>query len=124
MLRMEQAAGSTSQKSETRTLLSVSHVVKRFGGVVAVNQVSFDMAEGEILGLIGPNGAGKSTLFNLISAYAPVTSGSIRFCGESVGGLAADDIARLGIARTFQHVKLIGQSTRARECHVGRLFAR
>ena len=109
--RFEQAAQSASLRDDTRPVLSVNNAVKRFGGVIAVNQVSFEMAQGAILGLIGPNGAGKSTLFNLISGYAPLTSGAIRFCGESVSGRNADEIARLGIARTFQHVKLISQST-------------
>ncbi|MGE0799584.1 MAG: ATP-binding cassette domain-containing protein [Lautropia sp.] len=88
-------------------LLAVDAVSKRFGGLVAVDRVSFTMRRGEILGLIGPNGAGKSTLFNLISGYAPSSGGEIRFAGERISGRSADDIARLGIARTFQHVKLI-----------------
>ncbi len=109
--RFEQAAKSSSLKRELRALLTVTDAVKRFGGVVAVNQVSFDMPSGAILGLIGPNGAGKSTLFNLISGYAPLSSGSIRFNGQAIHGRNADEIARLGIARTFQHVKLISQSS-------------
>ncbi len=90
-------------------LLAVRTVTRRFGGLVAVNRVDFALDEGEILGLIGPNGAGKSTLFNLISGYLPVSDGEIVFAGRRVSGLGADDIAKLGMARTFQHVKLIGQ---------------
>ena len=100
---------ATNQKSVAGPLLSVQNAVKRFGGVVAVNDVSFSMPAGQIFGLIGPNGAGKSTLFNLISGYAPMSSGRIEFAGESISGLSAQQIARKGIARTFQHVKLIGQ---------------
>ena len=92
-------------------LLSVQQARKQFGGLVAVNQVSFEMRSGEILGLIGPNGAGKSTLFNLISGYATLSGGEITFNGQRISGLGAADIARLGIARTFQHVKLVSQMT-------------
>ena len=92
-------------------LLSVQQACKQFGGLVAVNQVSFEMRSGEILGLIGPNGAGKSTLFNLISGYASLSAGEVTFNGRRISGLGAADIARLGIARTFQHVKLVSQMT-------------
>lgn len=87
-------------------VLSVRGICKRFGGLVAVNDVSFDVRAGEIVGLIGPNGAGKSTTFDLITGTQPLTSGSIQFLGRDVTGLAQRDIARLGVARTFQHVKL------------------
>lgn len=87
-------------------LLSVRNAVKRFGGLVAVNDVSFDVRAGEIVGLIGPNGAGKSTMFNLLTGTAPMTSGQVEFLGENVTGLAQRVIARRGMARTFQHVKL------------------
>jgi branched-chain amino acid transport system permease protein len=88
-------------------LLSVTEARKQFGGLVAVNQVSFQMERGEILGLIGPNGAGKSTLFNLISGYSPLTAGEIAFEGQRISGLGSSRIAALGIARTFQHVQLV-----------------
>jgi len=87
-------------------VLSVRNAVKRFGGLVAVNDVSFDVAAGEIVGLIGPNGAGKSTMFNLLTGTAPMTGGSVEFLGENVGGLPQRVIANRGMARTFQHVKL------------------
>jgi branched-chain amino acid transport system permease protein len=87
-------------------LLAVRHAVKRFGGLVAVNNVSFDVRAGEIVGLIGPNGAGKSTLFDLITGTAPMTSGTVAFLGHDVTGMAQQDVALLGMARTFQHVKL------------------
>ncbi len=92
-------------------LLAVQEARKQFGGLVAVNRVSFEMRSGEILGLIGPNGAGKSTLFNLISGYAPLSGGEVSFNGRRISNLGAAEIARLGIARTFQHVKLISQMT-------------
>jgi branched-chain amino acid transport system ATP-binding protein len=83
-------------------VLSVTGLTKAFGGFLAVNQVSFEVRRGEILGLIGPNGSGKSTLFNLISgAYKP-TAGSIQFEGNEIGGMAPDKVCHLGIARTFQ----------------------
>ncbi|HUN45805.1 MAG TPA: ABC transporter ATP-binding protein [Stellaceae bacterium] len=83
-------------------MLAVSGLTKRFGGFLAVSQVSFEVAEGEILGLIGPNGSGKSTTFNLISGTFPPSAGSIRFAGAEIGGLAAHRVCRMGLARTFQ----------------------
>ncbi len=83
-------------------MLVVDGIVKRFGGVVAVDRVSFEVRAGEILGLIGPNGSGKSTIFNVISGALPFSSGSVRFEGREIGGLSADRICHLGIARTFQ----------------------
>jgi branched-chain amino acid transport system permease protein len=78
---------------------------------VAVNDLSFVIHPGEILGLIGPNGAGKSTMFNLISGALPLTAGAVTFRGESIGGRKPFEIARRGIGRTFQHVRLIPQMT-------------
>jgi branched-chain amino acid transport system ATP-binding protein len=83
-------------------MLAVEGLSKRFGGFLAVNQVSFAAREGEILGLIGPNGSGKSTTFNLIAGNLRPTAGSIRFEGAEIGSLAAHTICRRGIARTFQ----------------------
>jgi len=87
-------------------VLSVQGAVKRFGGLVAVNDVSFDVRAGEIVGLIGPNGAGKSTMFNLVTGTLPMTAGRVSFLGQDITGLPQQRIARLGLARTFQHVKL------------------
>jgi branched-chain amino acid transport system permease protein len=89
------------------TLLSVSHLTKRFGGLTAVNDISWDLSAGQIVGLIGPNGAGKSTTFNLVSGLARASAGSVTFCGERIETLSARRIARLGLARTFQHVKVV-----------------
>ena len=83
-------------------MLEVSGLTKRFGGFAAVSNVSFRLAEGEILGLIGPNGSGKSTTFNVVAGlYAP-TSGSVRFRGEEIGALPPAAVCHRGIARTFQ----------------------
>jgi branched-chain amino acid transport system permease protein len=87
-------------------LLAVHGAVKRFGGLVAVNDVSFEVRAGEIVGLIGPNGAGKSTMFDLITGTAPMTSGRVEFLGRDITGMAQRRVALRGMARTFQHVKL------------------
>ena len=89
-------------------LLEASAVTKRFGGLVANNNMSLSVKAGEVMALIGPNGAGKSTMFNCISAVNPATEGKIAFLGESTAALAARDIARRGMSRTFQHVRLLG----------------
>ncbi|MBV9113422.1 MAG: branched-chain amino acid ABC transporter ATP-binding protein/permease [Hyphomicrobiales bacterium] len=87
-------------------LLLIQGVTKRFGGLVAVNEVGFAVSAGEIVGLIGPNGAGKTTLFNLVTGLASPDKGRIAFLGEDVSRLSAHALARRGLARTFQHVKL------------------
>ena len=92
-------------------LLQVQAVRKQFGGLVAVNDISFDIRTGDIVGLIGPNGAGKSTTFNLITGVLSLTSGQVRYRGEAIGGLPSREIARRGISRTFQHVKMIPEMT-------------
>jgi branched-chain amino acid transport system permease protein len=92
-------------------LLEADKVRKTFGGLVAVNDVSFDIRAGDIVGLIGPNGAGKSTTFNLITGVHTLSGGQVRFRGQAIGGLASRDIARRGISRTFQHVKMIPEMT-------------
>jgi ABC-type branched-subunit amino acid transport system ATPase component/ABC-type branched-subunit amino acid transport system permease subunit len=88
-------------------LLEVSKARKQFGGVIAVNDVSFDVQAREIVALIGPNGAGKSTTFNLITGVLPPTSGDITVLGKPLHHATPQEIARLGISRTFQHVKLV-----------------
>jgi len=88
-------------------MLVVDRARKQFGGLVAVNDLSFEISRGEILGLIGPNGAGKTTMFNLISGALSLTAGTITFEGHSTGNRQPFQIARLGICRTFQHVKLM-----------------
>ena len=88
-------------------VLDVKDARKQFGGLVAVNDVSFDVRAGEILGLIGPNGAGKSTLFNLVTGVLPATSGEITLGGRRIDRLPSRTIAAMGVSRTFQHVKMI-----------------
>ena len=83
-------------------MLTVGELTKVFGGFTAVNRVSFEVREGEILGLIGPNGSGKSTTFNLIAGALAPTTGSIRFLGREIGGWSAHRVAHCGIGRTFQ----------------------
>jgi branched-chain amino acid transport system ATP-binding protein len=90
-------------------LLEVAHLAVQFGGLRAVDDVSFHVGEGEILGLIGPNGAGKTTIFNCISGVIRPTSGTILIRGKAVGPLVPDQACHLGILRTFQNVRLFGE---------------
>ncbi len=90
-----------------RELLELDRVSKRFGGLVANHEMSFTVRAGEVMALIGPNGAGKSTLFNCISGANPASEGRIRFLGERIDQLSARAIARRGMSRTFQHVRLL-----------------
>src|ERR1700730_11987644 len=83
-------------------MLAVESLTKSFDGFLAVNRVSFELQKGEILGLIGPNGSGKSTIFNLIAGALRPTAGSIRLDGAEIGGMSADQVCHLGLARTFQ----------------------
>jgi branched-chain amino acid transport system ATP-binding protein len=101
-------------------LLAVEDVTKAFGGVVAVDEVTLDVAQGEIVGLIGPNGAGKTTLFNLITRLYRPDDGEIRFDGESLLRTPPHRVVRRGIARTFQNVELFGSMTVLEHVLVGR----
>jgi branched-chain amino acid transport system permease protein len=85
----------------------VTDARKAFGGLIACNDMRLQVNAGEVLALIGPNGAGKTTLFNLISGVLPLTSGAVRFLGKRIDGLTSREIARRGISRTFQHVRLL-----------------
>jgi len=87
------------------TLLRVAHLTKNFGGLRAVSDLSFDLAQGELLGLIGPNGAGKTTAFNLMSGSIAPSAGNVELSGEDIVGLKPHAVVRRGIARTFQIVK-------------------
>jgi len=87
------------------SLLDVSGLTKRFGGLLAVGSLDLSMTKGEMLGLIGPNGAGKTTVFNLLSGFLSPDEGEIRFGGQNVVGLKPHQICRLGMARTFQIVR-------------------
>ena len=101
-------------------LLSARNLTVRFGGVLAVNDVSFDVRRGEVFTLIGPNGAGKTTVFNLISRIYAATSGSIDFDGQSLRAVAPHRIAGLGIARTFQNIELFEHATVLQNLLIGR----
>jgi branched-chain amino acid transport system ATP-binding protein len=92
-------------------ILSISGVTKRFGGLVAIDNVSFDVERGEVFALIGPNGAGKTTLFNCITGMFAPTTGSIVFDGKALGGLKPYQTAKAGIARTFQNIRLFDYMT-------------
>ncbi|CAH1667781.1 ABC transporter ATP-binding protein [Chelatococcus asaccharovorans] len=92
-------------------ILAVSSLTKRYGGLVAVKDVSFSVREKEILSVIGPNGAGKSTLFKLISSFVTPTSGEVRFRGERISGLAPHQAARRGVVRTFQETTIFKAMT-------------
>src|SRR5262245_34379270 len=94
-----------------RALLEVRDLSKRFGGIVAVDGVSFDVNEGEILGIIGPNGSGKSTLFNCILGQLAPSEGEVRLDGRAVTGLRPCDLNRLGVSRTFQLLQVFPELT-------------
>ena len=93
----------------TAPLLEVENITLRFGGVTAINDVSFDVQPGELFAIIGPNGAGKTSIFNTISQVYRPQEGDIRFEGESLMGQRPDRVAELGISRTFQNIELFPQ---------------
>jgi branched-chain amino acid transport system ATP-binding protein len=101
-------------------LLAVNKIRKEFGGLVAVNDVSFSVGAREILAVIGPNGAGKTTIFNLITGVYPLDAGEIRLLGESITGLSPSTIAGRGLARTFQSLQIFGNMTVLENVMVGR----
>ena len=92
-------------------LLEITNVTKEFGGLEALRDVFMQINEGDIISLIGPNGAGKTTLFNCITGTMPPNSGSIKFQGKELIGLQPHEVARCGIARTFQHIRLFNRMT-------------
>nr|WP_197674052.1 ABC transporter ATP-binding protein [Micromonospora narathiwatensis] len=100
-------------------LLEVDNVTLRFGGVVALNQVDFTLYKGEILGLIGPNGAGKTTCFNAMTGIYQPTEGAIRFRGEKISGRKRHVITQMGMARTFQNIRLFPEMTALENVQVG-----
>ncbi|MEO6021529.1 MAG: ABC transporter ATP-binding protein [Burkholderiales bacterium] len=104
----------------TDALLAVSQLSVAFGGVKAVNNVSFDVQRGEVFTLIGPNGAGKTTVFNLISRIYNATNGSIQFEGQKLTTIPPHRIASLGIARTFQNIELFEHATVLQNLLIGR----
>jgi branched-chain amino acid transport system ATP-binding protein len=113
--------GAAARGPLVSPLLEAARLSKRFGGVQAVNDLSFTIAEGEILGLIGPNGAGKTTAFNLISGFLPPDAGDVRFRGVSVLGRKPSAVCQLGLARTFQIVRPFPRMTVLQNVTVGAL---
>lgn len=107
----------------SRTILNVSGLTKRFGGLVAVNDLSFDVREHEVMGIIGPNGSGKSTTMNLISGALKPTSGTIVLEGHDLTPLPPHKIARFGVARTFQLVRILPGMTVMENVIAGAAFA-
>jgi branched-chain amino acid transport system ATP-binding protein len=103
-------------------ILEGRDVTKYFGGLAAVSHVDFHIDQGEIVGLIGPNGAGKTTLFNLISASFPLNSGEMEFKGQKLNGLKPHQVCKMGIARTFQQVKIFADMPVLQNVLVGAFF--
>jgi branched-chain amino acid transport system ATP-binding protein len=107
------------RESPEVALLELAGMTKRFGGLLAVSNVSFSLDKGEILSMIGPNGAGKTTAFNCVTGLFPITSGSITLDGASISGLPPHRITKLGIARTFQNIRLFAFMTAVDNVMVG-----
>lgn len=107
---------------QTSPVLSVRGATKRFGGLVAVNAMDFDVAEHQVMGLIGPNGSGKSTTLNLISGALPLSAGTISLRGTPISGLPAEKITRKGVSRTFQLVRLLPSMTVLENVVAGAVF--
>ena len=106
----------------SRTVLEVQGVTKRFGGLVAVRDMRFDVTEHEVMGIIGPNGSGKSTMINMISGLFPPSEGSIRLNGAELAGLPAHKTARKGVGRTFQLVRLLPELSVVENVVAGAVF--
>ncbi len=107
-----------------QTVLSVQHATKRFGGLVAVNNVSFEVERNEVMGIIGPNGSGKTTMMNLISGALQVNEGLISFNGRFISRLPAHQIHRAGVSRTFQLVKALPSLSLIENCMAGMVFGK
>ena len=100
-------------------LLELSNLTMRFGGVTALDTITLHVDRGEIFGLIGPNGAGKTTVFNVVTGVFEPTNGEVRFTGKNIAGLSRNEITRLGIARTFQNIRLFREMTALENVMVG-----
>jgi branched-chain amino acid transport system ATP-binding protein len=116
----EPRASAATGPAGDRPVLEARKVTRRFGGLVAVQEVDFTVGQREIRGLIGPNGAGKTTFFNCITGIFEPSSGDILFAGRRINGLPPNRITRLGIARTFQNLRLFGNMTALENVMVGR----
>ncbi|MCW1934331.1 ABC transporter ATP-binding protein [Pararhodobacter zhoushanensis] len=106
----------------SKTILQARDVTKRFGGLVAVNGVSFDVTEHQVMGIIGPNGSGKSTMINMISGSFAPSAGSIQLNGRELAGQPAHKVARLGVGRTFQLVRLLPELSVTQNVLAGAAF--
>ncbi|MEU3456080.1 ABC transporter ATP-binding protein [Micromonospora sp. NPDC006766] len=113
------AQRTASVEVEREPLLEVDHVTLRFGGVVALNDVDFTLYKGEIFGLIGPNGAGKTTCFNAMTGIYRPSDGEIRFRGERINGKKRHQITQMGMARTFQNIRLFPEMSALENVQVG-----
>ncbi|MHB8471527.1 MAG: ABC transporter ATP-binding protein [Gammaproteobacteria bacterium] len=102
------------------SLLAIDNIAKRFGGITALDGVSLAITRGEIYGLIGPNGAGKTTLFNVLTGLYTPSSGAVRFADQALHGLKPHQVLRLGLARTFQNIRLFANMTALENVMVGR----
>ena len=122
MIRSPEAASDSLTTTSPQGILQVQGVTKRFGGLTAVNNVTLEVRGGEIFALIGPNGAGKTTLFNNITGMFPATAGHILFKERDITRLKPHQIARLGIARTFQNIRLFNYMTALDNVCVGQHF--
>lgn len=119
-LSVNPATTLTTSVTADVTMLEVNALTRRFGGVIAVDGVSFDVRQGEIFGLIGPNGAGKTTLFNVVTGLTPPSSGKLCYLGEDITGFSPHRIAARGIARTFQNIRLFGNLTALQNVMIAR----
>jgi branched-chain amino acid transport system ATP-binding protein len=106
------------------TLLGVDGIVRRFSGIVALDQVSFTVSEGEIVGIMGANGAGKTTLFSIVAGNLRPNAGAVSFAGRRIDGLRPDEISRCGVARTFQIVRPFGNMTVLENVMLGIFYGR
>jgi branched-chain amino acid transport system ATP-binding protein len=104
-------SGTVSGNTQKDTILQVEHLSMRFGGLVAINDLSFNVKRGDITAIIGPNGAGKTTVFNCITGFYKPTGGTIMLRDQHLEGLPGQQIARMGVVRTFQHVRLFREMT-------------
>ncbi|OZG26141.1 hypothetical protein BH683_025345 [Williamsia sp. 1138] len=109
-----------SQEAAATSALEIANLTRRFGGVVAVNDVTFDVPQGSIVGVIGPNGAGKTTLLNLITGFIKPTSGTVKIAGHDLTGARPHTVARSGVARTYQNLLLLEDETVYENVRIGR----
>lgn len=118
--RDERGSGDKTRKDSECGMLEIDHIVKAFGGFRAVDGCTFNVREGQILGLIGPNGAGKTTLFNVLTGIYEADEGSFTFDGRPLAGLKPHEVAERGIARTFQNIRLFANLSALENVMVGR----